>query len=327
MKRTPPPLTQPHGRTPRRLGTLVALGSALALGAAGAASGHTPPSPLPGSVPSGGGGDENAAQGRVVLITGSTDGLGREVALELAEPGTLILVHGRNRERGEEVVRAIREAGGNARFHQADLADIDQVKALGETLLREHGRLDVLINNAGIWLSPEGGRQVNAAGHEMHFAVNYLSHYVLTHTLLPLLRAAPAARIINVASIAQRPLDFDDVMLANDYSDGRAYAQSKLAQILFTVDLAEELEGTDILVTALHPATMMNTTMVLSRGAQARASVEEGVEAVMQQVRAPDLESGQYFNGLQEARAHEQAYDPEARRRLRELSREWTGVP
>ena len=90
-----------------------------------------------------------------------------------------------------------------------------------------------------------------------------------------------------MASIAQRPLDFDDVMLENGYSDGRAYAQSKLAQILFTVDLAEELEGTGILVTALHPATMMNTTMVLSRGAQARASVEEGVEAVLQQVRSP----------------------------------------
>jgi len=327
MKRRPPPLTQPHGRTSRRLGTLVALGSALALGAAGAASGHTPPSPLPERVPSGDGGEDNAAQERVILITGSTDGLGREVALELAGPGTLILVHGRNQERGEEVVRAIQEAGGSARFHQADLADMDQVKALGEAIVREHGQMDVLINNAGIWLSPEGGRQVNGAGHEMHFAVNYLSHYVLTHTLLPLLRAAPTARIINVASVAQRPLDFDDVMLERDYSDGRAYAQSKLAQILFTVDLAEELEGTGILVTALHPATMMNTTMVLSRGAQARASVEEGVAAVLQQVRSPDLESGQYFNGLQEARAHEQAYDAEARRRLRELSRAWTGVP
>jgi NAD(P)-dependent dehydrogenase (short-subunit alcohol dehydrogenase family) len=319
----PPVLTRPT----RRLAPLVALGSVLVLGAAGAASSHTPPSPTPQGDRAGGDGGGAPHQSRVILITGSTDGLGREVALELAEPGTLILVHGRNRERGEEVVRAIQEAGGNARFHQADLADMDQVKALGEALLREHGHLDVLINNAGIWLSPEGGRQVNDAGHEMHFAVNYLSHYVLTHTLLPLLRAAPSARIINVASIAQRPLDFGDVMLENDYSDGRAYAQSKLAQILFTVDLAEELEGTGILVTALHPATMMNTTMVLSRGAQARASVEEGVEAVMQQVRSPDLEGGQYFNGLQEARAHEQAYDAEARRRLRELSREWTGVP
>lgn len=316
-----------HARPSRRLAPLMALGSVLVLGAAGAASSHTPPAGAPEDGRSGGDGGESSPQGRVVLITGSTDGLGREVALELAEPGTLILVHGRNRERGEEVVRAIQEAGGNARFHQADLADMDQVKALGETLLREHEQLDLLINNAGIWLSPEGGRQVNEAGHEMHFAVNYLSHYVLTHTLLPLLRAAPSARIINVASIAQRPLDFDDVMLENGYSDGRAYAQSKLAQILFTVDLAEELEGTGILVTALHPATMMNTTMVLSRGAQARASVEEGVEAVMQQVRSPDLESGEYFNGLQEARAHEQAYDAEARRRLRELSREWTRVP
>lgn len=326
MKPTP---TRPvvHPRTSRRLAPLVALGSVLVLGAAGAASSPTPSHPLPGDGGPGGDGDDASRQGRVVLITGSTDGLGREVALELAEPGTLILVHGRNRERGEEVVQAIRDAGGEARFHPADLADLDQVKALGETLLREYDHLDLLINNAGIWLSPEGGRQVNDAGHEMHFAVNYLSHYALTRTLLPLLRAAPSGRIVNVASIAQRPLDFEDVMLENGYSDGRAYAQSKLAQILFTVDLAEELEGTGVLVTALHPATMMNTSMVLSRGAQARASVEEGVEAVLQQVRSTDLESGQYFNGLQQARAHEQAYDPEARRRLRELSREWTGVP
>jgi NAD(P)-dependent dehydrogenase (short-subunit alcohol dehydrogenase family) len=295
MKPPPLPLVDTH-RSRRlapllALAPLVALGSILVLGAAGAASSHTPSSPAKAGDPVESHRNEHPAQSRVVLITGSTDGLGREVALELAEPGTLILVHGRNRERGEEVVRAIQEAGGEARFHQADLADMDQVKALGETLLREHEQLDLLINNAGIWLSPEGGRQVNEAGHEMHFAVNYLSHYVLTHTLLPLLRAAPSARIINVASIAQRPLDFDDVMLENGYSDGRAYAQSKLAQILFTVDLAEELEGTGILVTALHPATMMNTTMVLSRGAQARASVEEGVEAVLQQVRSPDLES------------------------------------
>ncbi|HUE97394.1 MAG TPA: SDR family NAD(P)-dependent oxidoreductase [Longimicrobiaceae bacterium] len=260
----------------------------------------------------------------VVLITGSTDGLGREVALELAEPGVHIAVHGRNRERGLEVVRAIEEAGGTASFYQADLADLAQVRTLGEEVLRDFDRLDVLVNNAGIWLTPEQGRRVSAEGHELHFAVNYLSHYLLTRTLLPLLLETPSARIVNVASGAQQPIDFDDVMLERNYSDGRGYAQSKLAQILFTIDLAEELEGTGVTVNALHPASMMNTTMVLSRGAATRSSVEEGVEAVVHLVRSTDVGSGGYYNGTRPARANAQAYDAAARARLRRLSEELT---
>lgn len=265
-------------------------------------------------------------QPRVVLITGSTDGLGREVALELGGPGTHVIVHGRNEERGREVVGAIEKAGGSARFYRADLADMAEVQAFADEVLGDHDRLDVLINNAGIWLPSERGRQLNDEGHELHFAVNYLSHFLLTHELLPLLREAPAARIVNVSSAAQRPIDFDDVMLEHGYSDGRGYAQSKLAQILFTFDLARELEGTGIRVNALHPATMMNTTMVLSRGARARASVEEGLEAVMHLVTSPEVGTGEYYNGTNRAEANAQAYDEAARERLRRLSKELTGL-
>ena len=275
------------------------------------------------------GGDVTAsppgASVRVVLITGSTDGLGREVALELAGPGTHVVVHGRNRERGLEVVRAIEGKGGSARFYQADLGQLAQVRALGEAILRDYDRLDVLVNNAGIWLSPEQGRQLSADGHELHFAVNYLSHYLLTRTLLPLLVESAPARIISVASVAQQPIDFDDVMLERNYSDGRGYAQSKLAQILFTFDLARELEGTGVTVNAVHPASMMNTTMVLSRGAAARSSVEEGAAAVLQSIRSPDVGTGGYFHGMRRTRAHEQAYDETARARLRQLSDALTG--
>jgi NAD(P)-dependent dehydrogenase (short-subunit alcohol dehydrogenase family) len=257
---------------------------------------------------------------RVILITGSTDGLGREVAVALARPGTHLIVHGRNRDRGAEVVRDIEAAGGSGRFLLADLADLAQVRALAETVLREYDRLDVLVNNAGIWLPAERGRELSRAGHELHFAVNYLSHYLLTRTLLPLLEASAPARIVNVASGAQRPIDFDDVMMERGYSDGRGYAQSKLAQVLHTFDLARRLEGTGVSVNALHPATMMNTPMVLSRGAQTRSSVEEGRDAVIHLITSPEMGTGGYFNGTRPARAHAQAYDEEARARLRTLS-------
>ncbi len=270
--------------------------------------------------------DEFAAK-EIVLVTGSTGGLGREVALALADRDTHVIVHGRDRERGLEVVGRIEEqAGGSASFHAADLASLDEVRTFAETVLARYHRLDVLVNNAGIWLEPEQGRVVSEDGHELHFQVNYLSHYLLTRRLLPRLVDSAPARIVNVASGAQQPLDFDNIMLEHGYSDGRAYAQSKLAQILFTRDLARELEGSGVLVTALHPATMMDTGMVLSRGARPRSSVEEGVEAVVNLVRGDEVEHGAYYNGLVQARPHRQAESPEARERLRRLSDELTGL-
>lgn len=266
----------------------------------------------------------------VVLITGSTSGLGREVALAMAAQGAHIIVHGRSEERGREVVAQIDQEGvGTAEFHAADLASLDEVRALAREIRSHHSRIDVLVNNAGIWLEPDQGRLLSEDGHELHFQVNYLSHFLLTRELLPLVRAAGTqerpARIIHVSSVAQRPIDFDDVGMQEGYSDGRGYAQSKLAQILHAFDLAEQLQGEPILVFAVHPATMMDTGMVLSRGAQPRASVDEGREAVMNLITAPGLESGQYFTGLTPARADEQAYDAGARERLRALSLQWIG--
>ena len=268
-----------------------------------------------------------APERQTILITGSTDGLGREVARTLAATGAHIIVHGRNRERGEALVAEIaREGKGSARFYAADLASLAEVRGFAEAVLRDHDRLDVLINNAGVWLSGNE-RRLSVDGHEMHFAVNYLAGYLLTRMLLPRLVESAPSRIINVASIAQSPIDVENVMLEGGYSDGRAYGQSKLAQILFTVDLARELEGKNVFVAAVHPATMMNTTMVLSRGARPRATVEEGVEAVVNLVTATALESGQYFNGTRPARPNAQAHDEAARERLRRLSMELTKAP
>ena len=263
-------------------------------------------------------------KGQVVLITGSTDGLGREVARRVAARGAHVIVHGRNAERGTAVVDEIAQEGtGSARFYAADLASLDEVRTFAQAILRDYDRLHVLINNAGVLLND---RQVSRDGHEMHFAVNYLSHFLLTRMLLPMIVESAPARIISVASVAQSPIDFDDVMLERPGRGGQGYGQSKLAQILFTMDLAAELKDKKVTVTALHPATMMDTSMVRDAGMQARATVSQGADAVMQQVTGEDLQTGQYFNGLQPARPNAQASDEAARAKLRQLSMQLTGL-
>ena len=260
---------------------------------------------------------------RVVFITGSTGGLGREVARALAARGDHIIVHGRSAERGVELVAEIEAEGrGSARLYLADLGSFDEVRELARAVRRDYDQLDVLVNNAGIWL--EGARQLSADGHELHFQVNYLSGFLLTRELLPLLEQSAPSRIVHVSSIAQQPIDFDNVMLEDGYSDGRAYAQSKLAQIMFMRDLAEALEGTGVTTNAVHPATMMDTDMVLERGARVRSSVNDGADAVMNLINSDDVGTGDYFNQMTPTRPHEQANDPAARARLRTLAERLT---
>lgn len=263
------------------------------------------------------------------LITGATDGVGRLVAKQLAAKGFRTIVHGRSRERGESLVREIEAAGGKATFLAADLSSLAEVRKLADTVRATTGRLELLINNAGIGSTGDApGRQVSADGHELRFAVNYLAGFLLTRLLLPLVKASAPARIVNVASAGQEAIDFDDVMLEKDYSGTRAYRQSKLAQILFTVDLAEELKGSGVIANTLHPSTYMNTTMVRQSGTTPISTVEQGAEAIMQLAVSPALEgrSGLYFNVLREQRADAQAYDAAARGKLRRLSEALTAV-
>jgi len=264
---------------------------------------------------------------RTVLVTGSTDGVGRVVAQRLGASGAHVLVHGRDRQRGESLVSAIAAAGGKADLFVADLSSLAEVRRLADAVRAMTDRLDILINNAGIGTAG-AERQESADGYELRFAVNYLAGFLLTSLLLPLLKASAPARIVNVASAGQQAIDFDDVMLTRRYDGARAYCQSKLAQIMFTVDLASELEGTGVTVNSLHPATYMNTTMVRQAGVTPRSSVEQGAEAILNLAISPALEgrSGLYFDGLSEARADAQAYDPKARQKLRALSLELAGL-
>ena len=270
-----------------------------------------------------------AGKERTALVTGATDGVGRVVARELARQGWRVLVHGRDRGRGEALVQEIAKAGGSATFLAADLASLAEVRRLADAVHKETDGLDLLINNAGIGTAGNApGRQTSADGHELRFAVNYLAGFLLTHRLLPLLKASTPARIVNVSSAGQQAIDFADVMLTKRYSGSAAYCQSKLAQILFTVDLADELKGSGVIANALHPSTYMNTTMVRQSGTQPMSKVEDGAEAILQLAVSPALEgrSGLYFNVLREARADPQAYDAAARRQLRALSLELSGL-
>jgi NAD(P)-dependent dehydrogenase (short-subunit alcohol dehydrogenase family) len=225
-----------------------------------------------------------------------------------------------------ELVQEIeREGKGSARFYPADLASFAQVREFAEAILRDYGRLDILVNNAGVGSAPNE-RLLSDDGHEFRFQVNYLSGFMLTRLLLSRLLESAPSRIVNVSSLAQTPINFEDVMIEQDFSGGRAYAQSKLAQIMFTFDLSDELTGSGVIVSSLHPATYMDTEMVRRAGVRPRATVAEGADAVMQLVTSSDIESGQFFNGLHPARANDQAYDKEARRKLRRLSEMLTRV-
>jgi NAD(P)-dependent dehydrogenase (short-subunit alcohol dehydrogenase family) len=268
--------------------------------------------------------------GKTVLITGSTDGVGRYVAAKLASAGAKVLIHGRDAARGKTLADEIkREGRGEAVFYQADLSSLTGVRQLAKAVLADNGRLDVFISNAGIGSQNEGpARQISADGHELRFAVNYLAGFLLAYRVLPLLRASAPSRIVNVASLGQHPIDFDDVMITKGYSGSRAYAQSKLSQIMFTIDLAEELKGSGVTVNSLHPATYMNTTMVRAGGITPISTVEQGGEAILHLATGDDVagKSGLFFNGMREAQANPQAYDEAARKRLRALSLELTGL-
>ena len=265
--------------------------------------------------------------GAKILVTGATDGLGRRVASDLAAGGATVLLHGRNPERLEATIEEVRRETGSERLGSclADLSSLGEVRALAQQVLAEQDRLDVLINNAGVIVRE---RRESEDGYELTLAVNYLAHFLLTRLLVPLLRDSAPARVVNVASAGQNPIDFDDVMLERGYGGMKAYTQSKLAQVMFTFELAQRLEGSGVTVNALHPASLMETKMVLETFGRSMSTVEEGAEATVRLATSPELEevTGRYFDGTREGRADNQAYDEAARKRLWELSEELCGT-
>ena len=267
---------------------------------------------------------------RTVLVTGASDGLGRGVATELAARGFDVIAHGRDPGRSERALAQIRADSGNedVALELADLANLGEVRALARRVIMSHPRISVVVNNAGIGsgLPDSREREESSDDLELRFAVNYLAGWLLVSELLPTLRANAPARVVNVASGAQAPIDFDDVMLERAYDGGQAYAQSKLAQVMHAAELAERIPEAELTAFSLHPSTYMPTKIVLEERGSAVDSLEAGIEAVVGLVTQadPGAPNGSYFDRAEPADPHPLAADANARGRLWRLSEELT---
>jgi NAD(P)-dependent dehydrogenase (short-subunit alcohol dehydrogenase family) len=262
----------------------------------------------------------------IALVTGATAGLGRAVAIALAERGMHVLVHGRDAKRAATVVDQIDAAGGTAQACLSDLASLEQTRELADRVSTGHDAIRLLVNNAGVGAGrpPFRRRHLSADGHELRFAVNYLAPVLLARRLVPALERGAPARIVNVGSVGQAPVDFADLRMDHHYTGTQAYARSKFALAAFTFDLAHELADNGVTVNCVHPASLMNTHMVRQALVPPMSTVRTGVRAVMNLATRPTggTVTGRYFDGTHEARAHAGTYDTATRSRLRTVTAE-----
>ncbi|MFD7185017.1 SDR family NAD(P)-dependent oxidoreductase [Streptomyces sp. NPDC059904] len=262
---------------------------------------------------------------RIIVLTGATDGLGRALSRELARrPATTLILHGRDKARLDELASALSDAPASVMTVSADFSELAQVHRLADEVAQLTDRVSVLVNNAGLGGGEPDGteRRLSADGHELRFAVNHLAPFALTQRLLPLLDRGAPARIVNVASIGQSPIDFADPSLEHGYCGMRAYGQSKLAMITTGFVLARQLDPHLITVNSLHPATYMPTKMVLQSVGHSIDSLETGVAATLRLILDPELDgvTGEFYDRTRAAQAHRDAYDPGIQQRLWDLS-------
>jgi len=258
---------------------------------------------------------------KIVLITGATDGIGKQTALELAQMGAQVIVHGRSEERCLKTVKDIRSRLPQAKLDWvcADLSSLEQVRGMASAVNTRFARLDVLINNAGVF---EAQRRLSADGYEMTFAVNHLAHFLLTGLLLEKIKQCAPARIINVSSMAHAAkMDFDNLQGEKDYSGYQAYALSKLANILFTFELAEGLLNSGVTVNCLHPG-VIRTKLLHAGWGMGGASLSEGAQTPVYLASAPEVAdvTGKYFVNRRVALPAAVAQDAATRRRLWQIS-------
>jgi NAD(P)-dependent dehydrogenase (short-subunit alcohol dehydrogenase family) len=274
---------------------------------------------------------DSSMAGKVVLVTGSTSGIGEQTARALAGRGATVILNGRSRDRCAAVARRLQEETGNPSIDllPGDLSTGNGVRAVAEAFRAQHDRLDVLINNVGaiFWKRDE-----TADGVERTFALNHLSYFHLTTLLLDRLEASAPSRVVNVASDTHRGvrLDFDDLQAKQSYSAMAAYNRSKLANVLFTYELARRLKDTGVTANALHPGVtstnwgkgggaMTALMWVVMRFVQ---SAERGAQTSVYLATSPDVASstGKYFKKQREAPSSPESHDEAAARRLWEVS-------
>jgi NAD(P)-dependent dehydrogenase (short-subunit alcohol dehydrogenase family) len=277
--------------------------------------------------------------GKVCVVTGGTSGIGWVSAYTLAQWGAHVVMIGRDRKRGLEAVERIHQEsrGGKAEFAPVDLSAKVEVQKFVDGFLENHDRLDVLINNAGTTLL---NRKLSVDGYEMTFAVNHLGHFLLTNLLLDTLKDSAPSRVINVSSDSHRgaKIDFDNLQGQSGYWVFKAYGQSKLANVLFTYELARHLDGTGVTVNAVHPGFVL-TNMGRDNGWLIHKlvrmvmrlkgiSTEEGAQTILYLAASPEVKgvTGKYFYKLKSVKSSSVSYDLVTARKLWQVSEELTGL-
>jgi NAD(P)-dependent dehydrogenase (short-subunit alcohol dehydrogenase family) len=268
-------------------------------------------------------------EGRTVLITGSTDGIGKATALGLARMGARVMLHGRDQEKGRRVLEEIIRTTGSDQLDLfiADLSSQKQVRKLAADVVERHERLNVLINNAGTF---QFERSLTEEGLETTFAVNYLAPFLLTHELLKLLEESRPSRIVNVASIAHRSasIDWSNLQGERHYYGHDAYALSKLCVIIFTYALSERLEGTGVTANCLHPGVIKTKLLREGFGDYPGDTPENGARTSIYLASSPEMEgvSSKYFENQRPARSSDISYNRMIQKRLWKISVELTGL-
>jgi NAD(P)-dependent dehydrogenase (short-subunit alcohol dehydrogenase family) len=267
---------------------------------------------------------------KTILITGSTDGIGKEAAIELAALGHRVIVHGRNKDRTERAANDVRTTSGSDTVEAvvADFTSLGQVRSMAAEVITRFPRLDVLVNNAGVYMNE---RIVTEDGYETTFQVNYLAHFLLTLLLLDLLKKSAPSRIINVSSMAHAnaKLSFENLQGEKKYGAYGAYACSKLENILFTYELAERLQGTGVSVNCLHPGVIATKLLRTGFGGFGGSSVKTGAETIVYLATSPKGEAvtGKYFVKNAVADSSLTTYDRKLRKELWNLSEKFVGIP
>ncbi len=266
----------------------------------------------------------------LILVTGSTDGIGKATATELAAEGAEVILHGRDEKKGKRVQQELAQKAGTDRpdLIIADYSRHDQIRRMATDLISRYSRLDVLINDAGTY---QKTRQATEDGNEMTLAVNYLGPFLLSHLLLPLLRKSPAARIVTVASSAHEDvdrIDWDNLPQERRYDPWEAYALSKFADVTFTYTLARNLEGTGVTTNCLHPGVVDTKLSHAAAPGIATITPEEGAQTSIYLARSPEIAevSGRYFDNRRPIRSSALSYDRTVQERLWKMAEDLTGI-
>ncbi|MCF8303572.1 MAG: SDR family oxidoreductase [Bacteroidales bacterium] len=266
---------------------------------------------------------------KTILITGATDGIGKETARQIAETGAYTIVHGRNKERLKAAVQEIKQSTGNDSIDSivADFSSLQNVRQMAAEVQDRYDHLDVLLNNAGVSMREY---KETAEGFEMTFGVNHLAHFLLNNLLLPLLRSSAPARIVTVSSMVHKwgSLDFDNLNAEKGFYGIEAYSLSKLCNALFAAELAERLKGTGVTSNYLHPG-VIGTKLLRAGSPGARGDeLAKGAVTSVYLATSPQVENitGKYFDNKHETAPAREVHDKEKRKKLWELSEKWCGL-